>query len=179
MWKHAKNSMKELKRPKSVFYAGYVRSSLLKTQKTSKARKTKTWIRIPCRTACSGLSKYVLHMGIKMICTIVFGPQSRVKYHCQKYVLRGHVHGKANRSQNYCPIMSSGFLTWSHPLAGLHSSLFALFLRFLFLWMWRGWWKHDRDVYVHVTWIANQEEPSKKFQKQGWVKFLGLTNFTM
>ena len=44
MWKHAKNSMKELKRPNSVFYAGYVRSSLLKTPKTCKTRETKTRI---------------------------------------------------------------------------------------------------------------------------------------
>ena len=39
-----KKSVKELKRPNSVFYAGYVRSSVLKTQKTRKTRKTKTWI---------------------------------------------------------------------------------------------------------------------------------------
>ena len=44
MWKHAKNSMKELKRPNSVFLAGYVRSSVLKTQKTKKTRETKTRI---------------------------------------------------------------------------------------------------------------------------------------
>ena len=44
MWKHAKNSMKELKRPNSVFYAGYVRSSLLKAPKTCKTRETKTRI---------------------------------------------------------------------------------------------------------------------------------------
>ena len=36
--------MKELKRPNSVFYAGYVRSSLLKTPKTCKTRQTKTRI---------------------------------------------------------------------------------------------------------------------------------------
>ena len=36
--------MKELKRPNSVFLAGYVRSSVLKTQKTKKTRETKTRI---------------------------------------------------------------------------------------------------------------------------------------
>ena len=44
MWKHAKNSMKVLKRPNSVFLQGDVRSSVLKTQKTRKTRETKTWI---------------------------------------------------------------------------------------------------------------------------------------
>ena len=38
----------------------------------------------PCRRACPGLSKYVWHMGVEMICTIVFGPQSRVK--CQQKI---------------------------------------------------------------------------------------------
>ena len=33
--------MKELKRPNSVFYAGYVRSSVLKTKKTGKQEKLK------------------------------------------------------------------------------------------------------------------------------------------
>ena len=44
MWKYAKNSMKVLKRPNSVFLQGDVRSSVLKTQKTRKTRETKTWI---------------------------------------------------------------------------------------------------------------------------------------
>ena len=44
MWKHAKNSMKVLKRPNSVFLQGDVRSSVLKTQKTRKTRETKTRI---------------------------------------------------------------------------------------------------------------------------------------
>ena len=42
MWNHTKNSMEELKLPDSVFLHGDVRSSVLKTQKNTKTRQTKT-----------------------------------------------------------------------------------------------------------------------------------------
>ena len=44
MWNHAKNSMKKLKRPTSVFQQGDVKSSVLKTPKNTKTGETKTQI---------------------------------------------------------------------------------------------------------------------------------------
>ena len=44
MWNHAKNSMKTLKRPNSLFLHCEISSVVLKTRKIRKTGQTKTWI---------------------------------------------------------------------------------------------------------------------------------------